>query len=132
MNNRTAEILTALCQGQRALLHKDGSVNHNEAARRIGMNQPTFTRIISGASKNPSEESISAIAGYFGVSKAYVRGETASDDYPKRIESHNSGPGVADDTALTPRAEAVLQKIMNLPPDRAALAVKLLEVLADE
>lgn len=75
MNHKTSEILASLCLADPFLLKSDGSINHNEAARRIGLNQPTFSRILNGAQQTVSDQNIQKIADYFHMKPSQIRGE---------------------------------------------------------
>lgn len=90
MNQNVSQVLKTLCLRDPALIKRNGEINHNEAARQIGMNQSTFTRILNGEALNPKPETILALCRYFGVSPAQMRGEEPLPGN-ERLEVNESG-----------------------------------------
>lgn len=71
------QLLEALIRKDRSLLKADGSINQNAAARAFGIKQPTLFRVLSGETTEPRAKVVEAIAAYFGVEPAQLRGEKA-------------------------------------------------------
>jgi hypothetical protein len=69
-----AKVLNALCLRDAALVKKDGSVNHNEVARRTGVPQPTVTRHLNGAVDSPRGANCLKFCRYFGVTMDQLAG----------------------------------------------------------
>lgn len=56
-------------------LHKGKPMSANELARQTGVPQSTITRILTGKVKDPRTKQVQAIARFFNLSVAQLRGE---------------------------------------------------------
>jgi transcriptional regulator with XRE-family HTH domain len=107
-------VLNALCRQREDLLRADGSVNHNEVARKLKMNQPTVTRHLRGEVVSPRGKSAEKFCRYFDVSydqlvgRAVVEGLFPDDayDYPMEVrEAPRPYRSVAESLELAPEEE---------------------------
>lgn len=68
-------------------LHK---ISANELSRKTGVTQPTISRIVSGAIRDPTNVVLTALAEYFNVSVAVLRDEPGAANLPQSAESNVS------------------------------------------
>jgi len=75
MDTPISSALRSLCEPRSEVLKADGTVNHNELARKCGVPQSTITRILRGEIIEPRRAIIEKLAVFFDVSLSEVRGE---------------------------------------------------------
>lgn len=117
------QILEALIRKDRSLLKEDGSINQNAAARAIGINQPTLFRVLSGETTEPRAKVVAAIAAYFEVEPAQLRGE-------KPIPGISSPPSFSG-VRLTKDESLLLTLYRNLSPSAQKVAVRVIAALKE-
>lgn len=73
---RGTAILSTLSENLRSLI-EEANLSERELARRSGVVQPVIHRILAGANKNPTLDTLKALAQYFMISVSELTGEVA-------------------------------------------------------
>ena len=91
-------------------------IKPNALGKKIGIGSATITQWKQGS--DPSTEKLQQIATYFNVSSDYLLGTTDNTQSAK--------------SDIEPEMAEAIKLFTNLPPDKRALALKIIKVFAEE
>lgn len=77
-----------------ARLMRERGLNDNALARASGVSQPTITRIHNGTTTDPESATVAALARFFGITPAQMRGDVSAAHEPVADYNVEAGPAI--------------------------------------
>lgn len=113
---------------------EEAGVKPAELARACKVSTASVSEWCNGITKDLKSNNADKVCRFLGIRYYWLmagKGPMHPGEEENQQHDHTANR-ISEDKPLPPQAEAVLEKMLTLPPERLELAVKILELLANE